>query len=162
MVEKQLYTTPSSTLSDPDVEHGSNGATNKNAPPATPGDQSDTSSFLNEKDAAYAQFIDVDANVHVINHFVDKVGFGRYQWQLWVLCGCGWITDQMLVNPFPSPTASSLWCLFSFCFPFFWFLTFLFSVISITHHSSCMSNSFFLFLLLLLWPFPLASFNPLG
>ena len=42
--------------------------------------------------------IEVDENVHVINNFLDRVGMGRYQWQLWVLCGFGWIADQMLVQ----------------------------------------------------------------
>jgi len=40
----------------------------------------------------------VDGNVHVINSFLDKVGMGKYQWQLWVLCGFGWVADQMLAT----------------------------------------------------------------
>jgi MFS family permease len=49
-------------------------------------------------DAEYSNMVEVEGNVHVINAFLDKVGMGRYQWHLWVLCGFGWIADQMLLQ----------------------------------------------------------------
>src|SRR5437667_7348112 len=49
-------------------------------------------------DSDYGNMVQVDGNVHVINSFLDKVGMGRYQWQLWVLCGFGWVADQMLLQ----------------------------------------------------------------
>jgi hypothetical protein len=49
-------------------------------------------------DSDYGNLVKIDGNVHVINSFLDKVGMGRYQWQLWVLCGFGWVADQMLLQ----------------------------------------------------------------
>lgn len=30
----------------------------------------------------------------VINRAVQDIGMGRYQWQLFVLCGFGWFADK--------------------------------------------------------------------
>src|SRR3981189_3520031 len=53
---------------------------------------------VSELDSSYGEIVKIDGNVHVINSFLDKVGMGRYQWQLCVLCGFGWVADQMLLQ----------------------------------------------------------------
>jgi hypothetical protein len=59
---------------------------------------STSSLHVSPLDAEYSNMVEVEGNVHVINAFLDKVGMGRYQWHLWVLCGFGWIADQMLLQ----------------------------------------------------------------
>lgn len=41
--------------------------------------------------------VDVDCHLgksKVINRAIADMGMGRYQWQLFVLCGCGWMADK--------------------------------------------------------------------
>ncbi|KAL5428043.1 hypothetical protein PMIN04_000987 [Paraphaeosphaeria minitans] len=36
-----------------------------------------------------------DKKAKVINRAIADMGMGRYQWQLFVLCGCGWMADNL-------------------------------------------------------------------
>jgi hypothetical protein len=31
----------------------------------------------------------------VINRAIADMGMGRYQWELFLLCGCGWMADNL-------------------------------------------------------------------
>lgn len=35
----------------------------------------------------------------VINKAIQDIGMGRYNWQLFVLCGFGWFADKYVLNP---------------------------------------------------------------
>lgn len=47
-----------------------------------------------------------DRKSKVINKAIQDIGMGRYQWQLFVLCGFGWLADKYV--PFARPRNSSL------------------------------------------------------
>lgn len=36
-----------------------------------------------------------EAQAALINHAVQKIGMGKYQWGLFILCGYGWLCDQV-------------------------------------------------------------------
>ncbi|KAF2027678.1 MFS general substrate transporter [Setomelanomma holmii] len=41
-----------------------------------------------------------DKKCILINHEIDSMGMGRYQWYLWSLCGCGYLVDLMWAQAF--------------------------------------------------------------
>lgn len=49
-------------------------------------------------DSEYGNLVKIDGNVHMTNSFHDKIVMVKYRRQLWVLCGFGWVADQMLLQ----------------------------------------------------------------
>ncbi|KAH7088812.1 major facilitator superfamily domain-containing protein [Paraphoma chrysanthemicola] len=41
-----------------------------------------------------------DKKCLLVNHEIDALGMGRYQWYLWSLCGCGYLVDLMWAQAF--------------------------------------------------------------
>ncbi|KAF5013019.1 hypothetical protein FDECE_966 [Fusarium decemcellulare] len=37
-----------------------------------------------------------DSNISLVNHTIEQIGFGKYQWKLFCTCGFGFLLDQML------------------------------------------------------------------
>ena len=39
-----------------------------------------------------------EAQAELVNHAVQQIGMGKYQWKLFVLAGYGWMCDQVCVE----------------------------------------------------------------
>jgi len=55
-----------------------------------------------------------DRKSKVINKAIQEIGMGRYQWELFMLCGMGWLADnlwmQVNITRILCPNCQSLSC----------------------------------------------------